>query len=61
VVPSSSAESAITLNAVPALTRPMVITAGENGDVSRLMIVWIARITCAVTTMGSIAVWGMPP
>ena len=51
----------MTLNAVPAVTRPMVITAGENGEVSRLMIVWIARITCAVTTTGSIAVWGMPP
>ena len=61
VVPSSSAESAITLNAVPALTRPMVMTAGENGDVSRLMIVWIARITWAVVTTGSIAVCGMPP
>ena len=61
VVPSSSAESAMTLKAVPAVTRPMVITAGENGDVSRLMIDWMARITCAVTTTGSIAVCGMPP
>jgi hypothetical protein len=61
VVPSNSAESAMTLNAVPAVTLPMVITAGENGDVSRLMIDWMARITWAVTTTGSMAVWGMPP
>ena len=47
--------------ATPPWNSPIVITAGSNGETSRLTITCNASITAAPTTMASTPLWGMAP